>query len=165
MSMKSLLVLPLAMASSLAHGDGIVAGTALSYLSTGNSSADLSFTTVAGSLGYHLDAGDGLTFTPEVRYGVGIGNDSVFGIDFDLDRFYGFTLRAEFDVGDTYVYFMPTYTNFRFEAAIPSLSSDEWDFGGGVGAGYRFSQYGAVEVTYERIESGDVFCAGLRLEI
>ncbi|MDX1492389.1 MAG: hypothetical protein R3332_14000 [Pseudohongiellaceae bacterium] len=45
-----------------------------------------------------------------------------------------------------------------------SVSDSDWEFGGGDGVGFNFSDNGGVEILYEKFADADVLGLALRFE-
>lgn len=163
MRIVAILLLSTSLFSIAARAEGPVGAVAYANLSDD----DVSLGAITGSLGYRFDTTyQGFSVTPEIRIGLGVGDDTVSGVDVELDSLYGFNVRAEWDLGQTYVFVAPSYTNAEFEASFggTTVSADEWEFGGGVGFGYRLEQTIGLEISYEVFDELDVFSAGVRLD-
>lgn len=143
---------------------GPVVGVGASRL--GVDDIDLSFTLLHGSVGYRFDSGDVFSFTPELRFGVGVTDDDFLGVTFEVDSFYGFGVRGEVEAADAYVFVNPTYTNFQLDGSIGGVtaSTDDWSFGIGIGAGMNLSRNASIEISYEAVEDADVFGIGVRFD-
>lgn len=146
-----------------AADEGLVVGVGAGRLEV-DDAADLSFTVVQASVGYRFDFGQTFTLTPEIRAGVGADDDTLLGVDIEVDSFYGVALRGELAAGNAYIYAYPTYINYKLKASAGgvSASADDWDSGIGVGAGYKLTAGTSIEISYETIEDADIFALGLR---
>jgi len=118
------------------------------------------------SVGYHLDRGDGLSLTPELRIGTGVTDNAVNGAPVDFDSFYGFGLRGEIESANTYLFLNPTYT--RYDPFLgfgdTASTSPEWEFGVGVGAGVRVGRHFVLEIGYEKYKRADSVGLAFRVE-
>lgn len=165
--MKRLLFLAMIFLGFVGNGaaadEGLVVGVGAGRLDV-DDGVDLSFTLVQASVGYQFDVGETFTLTPEIRAGVGADDDTLLGVDIEVDSFYGVGLRAGIAAGNAYVYAYPTYTNYKLKASAAgvSASADDWDTGIGVGAGYNLTAGTSIEISYESIEDADIFALGLR---
>ncbi|MBD3648838.1 MAG: outer membrane beta-barrel protein [Pseudomonadales bacterium] len=163
MRIVTILLLSVSFLSVTARAEGPVGAVGYANLSDD----DVSLGAITGSLGYRFDTTyQGFSVTPEVRIGLGINDDTYAGVDVELDSLYGFNVRAEWDLGQTYIFVAPSYTNVEVEASFGGItvSDDEWEFGGGLGFGYRLEQTIGLEVSYEVFDDVDVFSAGVRLD-
>lgn len=158
-------VILLAFAATNAIADeGPVVGVGASRL--GVDDIDLSFTLLHGTVGYRFDSGDVFSFTPELRFGVGVTDDDFAGVNFDVDGFYGFGVRGEIEAANAYVFVTPTYTNFELKGSFGGItaSEDDWSFGVGIGAGMNLGRDSSIEISYETIEDADAFSIGVRFD-
>ena len=165
---KTLLAASLLSFSHLSFADDWVAGAAYSNLSF----AELDFSVLSASIGYQLDYNNGFSLLPEVRVGLGIGDDSLPGfseVELEIDTFVAITLRGQYTfTNGMYIYAAPSYANLAlsstvsFEGMSASASEDESEFGFGAGLGYKFSNKIAAEFTYEQFDETDVISLGLK---
>jgi opacity protein-like surface antigen len=124
---------------------------------------------IVGSFGYRLEMVDRFYLVPEVVVGFGVGDDRVnfegVSVKAEIDRLWGVSNRFqyEFDTGP-YVFGRVSYVNYKLKASALGLSGsdDSWEFGFGAGAGYMFTPVVGGEVSYENVDSEDVFTVGLR---
>jgi hypothetical protein len=159
------LLLMTGLAAQHSHADGLELGAGVSRLSAEGAGPDVTFGTLHGSVGYKFGSGEGFFLTPEIRFGTGIKEDTVLGVDVDLNHFYGVNLRAGLDSGNTYFFVYPSYTNYKLKASAGPLSVPlyNWELGIGVGTGFNFSEQSAVEFSYEKIDDADALGITLRL--
>lgn len=71
----------------------------------------------------------------EARYGTGVDGETVNGVDVELDRSYGFYVRATLPTGKMFApYAIAGYTNTRleFDGEAADDSEDDGSWGGGV---------------------------------
>ncbi len=146
--------------SSLANWVGGVSYTSLSE-------EDIKFGAITGSIAYKIDSDNALSIMPELRYGIGIKDDSIYGFDVELDRFIALSVRGEyeFDSG-LYLYAAPSYGNVKLTASMygESVSDDEWEFGYGAGIGYQFNESIAAELSFEDYDGTDVISVGIKFD-
>jgi len=122
--------------------------------------------TIQGTLGYKLDTSSNFSLIPEFRAGFGVNDDSVLGAKIEVDRFYGVNLRGQWEGEQTYFFFAPSYTNVKLDASAlgTSVSSNDWELGAGIGAGWRFNDNASIEASYEYFDGTDIIGVGLRFE-
>ncbi len=169
--MKKCLVIALFAATSFsatAHWDA-----GIKYLNIrSDDSPSISLNAVEGSIGYHYELSPNFSLIPELRYAIGIGSDDVRYLGssskFKLDGFFAISPRVQYDFDNRfYAFVQPTYSNIRTEVTFDDstkASGDEWSCGGGVGAGYRFTEVVSGDVSYEWIDNVDVITLGLRFD-
>lgn len=131
----------------------------------------LTFDLLGASLGYQFKFGEHLSLVPEVRYAMGIGDQYLTrDIAVETDHFISLSVRGQYDFASgAYLFAVPSYANAQWTsidyAALTSETRDEWEVGLGVGAGYYFNPYTAVEFSYEAIDffgGTDVLSIGFR---
>ena len=156
-------------AGAMAQNAGPTYSLGFSYLSD---EVDLGL--IQATFGYSFEVGDGVRLVPEIRAGLGVIDDTVTeqGIDVDLkvDNYYGVLGRVEFDVSDqAYLFVFPSYTRIEVEASAEgpvgttiSASASSWEFGGGAGVGFSFTDRLGLEGGYENIDGIDIFNISLR---
>lgn len=177
--MKKILLSALMAASSIAamasqnNPGNWVVGIGYTNLSDEQDDLDVSIDMVVGSLGYKIPAAGNFYFIPEVRFGVGVTDDTitVIGVDVDveLDSFLAFSLRGQFDWDNgVYLFAAPAYANLEFTVSTAaggvsaSVTEDSWEFGFGGGIGYKFSHYFATEFSYEQFDGADMLSLGVK---
>lgn len=143
-----------------------VAGGGYINLSDDEDGVDVSLGGIYGSIGYVIEGEGEFYFLPEVRLGLGISDDTVFGVDVELDSFLAFSVRGQYDFeSGLYLYAAPSYARAEFTASAGglSVSDDDWEFGFGGGAGYKFSDTVWGEASYETFDGTDVFSLGIKV--
>lgn len=137
-----------------------VAGVGFSRLSDDG----ISFGLVQGSVGYKFDINETFSLVPSLRAGFGIGDDDFGGATVELDSFYGADVRGQFDFEKSYVWIAPSYSKVKLSASFGGFSAanSDWEFGGGIGYGYRIDDYISIEASYEGIGGASVFGVGAR---
>lgn len=146
--------------------DGGVIGFGARQLSAEGAGFDTSFRLLDVALGYRAYASDGITFTPELRIGLGLTDEVVGTETVSVENYYGFGLRTEFGTGALYGFVVPSYTRYEASASgsILSASEQDWEFGVGGGVGFRFAGgTAAFEVSYESVEQTDIVGLAFRL--
>ncbi len=151
-----------------------VSGLSYHHITVEENGMKLGFPAISGSLGHKIPMQDDrISIIPEIRVGLGIGDDVVnlMGVDFDveIDGFLGLSLKGQMEVNNNlYVYVAPSYANFSVTATVSvnnqdiAFTGDSWHFGFGAGVGYHFDQKRSVELAYERFDGIDVLSAGLK---
>lgn len=138
------------------------------YLHLSDDGVDLG--ALAASLGYRFELTPGAVFIPEIRGGFGVVDEDSGGVDGELDSLFAFSPRLQFE-SDAGLYGFLTasyaYTEFtasaNFGQGTVSITEDDWDFGGGLGAGYMFTDQMGLEASYENFSGTDVFGLNLRI--
>ncbi|MEL7312861.1 MAG: outer membrane beta-barrel protein [Pseudomonadota bacterium] len=135
------------------------------YINLSEDDLDVSVGGVYGSIAYQIEAEGNFMFLPELRIGVGVGDDTVDGITVELSTFLALSLRGqyEFDSG-LYLYAAPSYAQaeFDFSGFFGSGSEDESEVGIGGGAGYKFSDNAWGELSYEVFDGIDAVSFGFK---
>lgn len=142
-----------------------VAGGGYLNVSDDDGGVDVSLGGLYGSVGYVIESEGNFYFLPEVRLGVGISDDTVFGVDVELDTFFALSVRGQYDFDSgLYLYAAPSYARAEFTASSGgvSVSDDDWEFGIGGGAGYKFSDTVWGELSYETFDGTDIVSLGLK---
>lgn len=123
---------------------------------------DITLGVLYGSLGYEIKAqNDVFRFVPELRVGSGIEDDSVLGVDLEVEYFASLSLRAELHQNDAYFFVNPTFSIFSVEArGVGSETTEE--FGVGVGLGYNFTEIASAEVYAEFYDEVTFYGVGAR---
>jgi len=131
--------------------------------------SDLSVGAIVASAGYRVPVSDEFSVIPELRAGLGINDDTVMGVDVELDYLFGMAVRLQYEFTDQfYGYLSPSYAKYEFKAStsaqgIPiSVSDSSNEFGIGGGLGFRVSDTVGLELGYENIDSTDVITFGAR---
>ena len=52
---------------------------------------------IVGSLGYEIEVQDNFKLIPNMRIGTGISDDTVLGIDVEMDHIYGAGIKAQLE--------------------------------------------------------------------
>ena len=129
---------------------------------------DLSFGAATATLGYEIQHSDTITFTPSATYGIGIKGEEFFGVDVDLEKYIALALRGQLQMENgSYVFIQPSYAKVEVEASgrgFSSSASSDWEFGGGVGLGYKVNEKSAIEVSYEKFDGTKALSLGLRFK-
>ncbi|MEL6448653.1 MAG: outer membrane beta-barrel protein [Pseudomonadota bacterium] len=165
--MKRILFTLIFLTASLPASAQWVVGGGYLNLSDDDDGIDVSLGAVYGSLGYIIEGEGQFSFIPEVRVGFGVSDDTNSGVDVELDTFFALSLRGQYDFeSGLYLYAAPSYARAEFTATSPlfsgSVSEDDWEFGIGGGAGYRFTDQTWGEVSYETFDGTDAFSIGVK---
>lgn len=137
-----------------------VGGVGYVNLSDDDGGIDVSLGAIAASIGYRFDTEGDFSLIPEFRLGTGVGDDTVLGVDVEVESLLAFSVRGQYDFASgAYVYAVPAYANLDLKATSGgvSASDDDWEFGFGAGAGYMFSDKVSGELSYETYDGTDVF--------
>ncbi|MDX1492390.1 MAG: hypothetical protein R3332_14005 [Pseudohongiellaceae bacterium] len=76
---------------------------------------DLDLGVVTATLGYKFSSEtSNFSLTPELRVGVGAGDDTFSGVTFEIDQTYGLNVRGQWDFSNnTYFFVAPSYMNLE----------------------------------------------------
>jgi len=87
-------------------------------------------------------------------------------VDVEIDSMFGVAVRAQWEGENGYFFVNPSYMNLEVKASAGGFaaSADDWEFGAGIGAGYRFSDNMAIEAGWEYFDGTDVLGIGLRFK-
>ncbi|WP_371187289.1 outer membrane protein [Thalassotalea maritima] len=188
---KTMLAVLLA-GTSFASSANWVAGAGYMSFSDSEDGIDINLNAVIGSVGYKYLINDNFSIVPELRLGFGLGDDTFTFYEYDyvvdaegdivagepinsfivkteLERFFALSLRAEYDLKNgVYLFAVPSYANAKFKASASfmdesfSASEDSWEFGLGAGAGYKFTDTVAAELSYEQYDGTDILNANIK---
>ncbi|MEM7364555.1 MAG: outer membrane beta-barrel protein [Pseudomonadota bacterium] len=168
--MTSLALLALLVPVGTAQASGLSTGVYYTNVSVdGGDALSLGAGTVA--LGYSFDFGGDLSLVPEVRFGVGLQDDSITilgnEITTEISDMTAVSLRVEWDSNVGVYYFaQPTWLDTGLDVTsttFGTLSASTSEVGFGIGAGLELSQGWSVELGYEAIDGTDFISIGLRL--
>ena len=140
---------------------------------------------IVGSLGYKINIHDNFYLIPEVRVGVGIGNDSLYDsysndyykaestIEVEIDSLVALSVRGQFKFkSGIFLYVAPTYSRGSF--SIKTTYKDQYvdedepyieiyndndsldDFTVKAGTGFYLSELTSAELSYEKFEGSEV---------
>lgn len=119
---------------------------------------------VYASAGYEFLATD-FTIMPELRLGVGVYDDTVSGVNLEVDSYIAVSVRGKLNLTDNIGLFLqPTYTRLALTASAMGISesADNWELGFGGGVTYNLSDMTSIEAAYEIIDGTDVVSLGYR---
>ena len=145
--------------SFVAHADeGWVLGLGANSAELEGTGVNVDLGAIAVSAGYRFNIGEGFALIPEVRFGVGIGEDDFVDVDGDeieveIADYYSIGLRIQYEPNDQlYLFVAPTWmeAELGFKATccdIPDASED--DIGFAFGAGLNIDEKRSIELGYE----------------
>jgi len=136
-----------------------VGGVGYVNLSDDDGGIDVSLDAIAASIGYRFASENDFFLMPEFRIGIGVGDDTVLGVNVEVESLLAFSVRGQYDFASgAYVYAAPSYANLDLKATSGSVSAseDDWEFGFGAGFGYRFTDTVSGELSYETYDGTDV---------
>lgn len=165
---KCLIMVSFLTVSAVASTQWTVGGGYTSY-NEDDDGIDINLGAVYASAGY-LYKNDKIAFMPELRIGVGVTDDTVYGVDVEVevDSFIAASLRAQYEVTDNFsVFLQPTYTRLELTASAngQSASEDEWEFGFGGGGSFKVTDTASIEAFYESFDGTDVLSVGVRIAL
>jgi hypothetical protein len=167
---KGLALTSLLTVSSIVSATGWNLSGGYSNFMVDDDDVDTSLGIVYGGVGYTYESGN-MSFMPELRLGMGIGNDNVesFGVDIylEIESFVALSIRSQYDVTENFgIFLQPTYGLLEATASAEGISvtEDEWSFGFGGGAAFKISESASIEALYERYDETDVLSLALRLK-
>ena len=147
----------------------VYVGASFSQIDYSEDNADLDFGVVSGKFGAIINEYLAL----ELRYGVGIEDDSLYGVDVKVSSLMGGYLRVGMPVADkVYPYLVLGRSKGELEARVSGVSveEDSSDFSYGLGANFAFpSSDVQLSVEYMRLFDKDSYevdgvSIGLQLE-
>jgi opacity protein-like surface antigen len=126
--------------------------------------ADIEFVSIGAAYEYQFEQSN-FSIMPLLEYGFGVGDDnaSFGGFDFEVEAesFVEAALRLQYDFSDqVYGYLQAGYAELSIETR--GFESDEWELGGGIGAGYKINDEFALEATYQDFDNTDTYTVGVR---
>lgn len=139
-------VAALTMATGVSAKDGAYYGVGVTQHSIDDTGDGVDVMTLDGRFGTYFNE----NFSGEVRLGVGITDDDIFGVDVEVKNFYGAYLRAGLPAGESfYPYVIAGYSRIKLEASGfgASASDSESDVSYGLGADFSVSDN--VDITLE----------------
>lgn len=140
------IIASLTMATAVEAKDGNYVGFGLSQQSIDGGFYDADVMTLDGKVGTYFNE----NFSGELRVGLGVQDDTVFGADIEVDNYYGAYVRFGAPVTDGfYPYAIAGYTNTKVSVSGGG-SDSESDFSYGVGADMAISNDVDFTVEYMR---------------
>ena len=140
------------------------AGGGYTKISDSEDGIDINLGVAFASVGYEF-VSTNIIIMPELRLGVGVSEDKVFGVNVEVDSFIAGSVRGKLIVSDSVgVFLQPTYTRLELTASAmgQSESADDWELGFGGGASYKLSDSASIEAIYEVIDGTDFISFGYR---
>ncbi len=132
---------------------------------------DVTVGVLVGSLGYRIPVNDAFSVVPKIRGGFGVKDDTVDGVDVELENLFGAALRLEFLLTESfYVHLTPSYARYSAKASAPlaggtlSITETSNEFGIGGGLGFRFTRNFSLEANYEYVDGLDIIQIGARFD-
>jgi opacity protein-like surface antigen len=163
-TLKSLTIVSLLAASSFASAEGwSFSGGYANYMED-DAGVDISLGAIYASAGYTYNSGK-MSFMPELRLGFGVSDDSIQGIDIEIDTLLIASIRGQYNVTENFgVFLQPSYGRLEATASSNgfSVTEDEWEFGFGGGASFQISESSSIEAVYEAFDEADVLSVGFR---
>ena len=144
--------------SFVAHADeGWVLGLGANSAELEDTGLNVDLGAIAVSAGYRFNIGEGFALIPEVRFGVGIGEDNflVVGeqIEVEIADYYSIGLRIQYEPNDQlYLFVAPTRmeAELGFKATFGDIpDASENDIGFALGAGLNIDEKRSIELGYE----------------
>jgi opacity protein-like surface antigen len=151
--------------SSLATAEWTV-GSGYINLSEDDGVVDLSLGAIYASAGYEYSSGQ-MTFMPELRLGVGVSDDTIQGVNIEVDTFFSASIRGQYNVTDSFgVFLQPSYSRLEVTGSLngQSFTDDNWEFGFGGGAAFKLSETASLEAAYESVDGSDVLSVAARFK-
>jgi hypothetical protein len=164
-TLKSLTIVSLLAASSLASAQGWSFGAGYANYMEDDAGIDITLGAIYASAGYTYESGN-MSFMPEIRLGVGVSDDSIQGIDLEIDSLVIASIRGQYNVTDSFgVFLQPSYGRLEATASANgfSVTEDEWEFGFGGGASFQVSKSASIEALYEAFDEADVLSIAFRM--
>ncbi|MGI2261353.1 porin family protein [Shewanella sp. GXUN23E] len=144
---NALIATAIAVTSPFAVASGYIGGSysALDYSQQGLEK-DLSLGAISVTGGYRFNEYAAI----EARAGIGVGDDSLRGVTFELDTYYGGYLKLGIPAGDFYPYVLAGFTEGELTASLldDSVSGSESDFSYGAGIGYNINKNVSLQLEY-----------------
>jgi len=158
--------------SFAAPSDHFVGGIGFAQLNDDVLVNEVSLNAVFGSLGYEYKVTNTFTLIPELRVGLGVGDDTVtynnVSVDVELDEFIAFSVKGQLDLSEQfYLFANPSYGRVGLSASHSngSASDSSAEFGVGFGAGLQISNSTALELSYEDFNGTDAIGLSLKFDL
>ena len=161
--LKGLAIAGLVTTSSIASADWSISGGYANF-NEDDDGLDVSLGAIYASAGYHYESGN-VMFMPEIRLGVGVSDDDIFGVNVEIDSFFAASIRGQYNVTESFgVFLQPSYARLELTASGNGVSftDDDWEFGFGGGATFKLSDAASIEAFYETYDGTDVISIGAR---
>ncbi len=165
---KTLIAISLLSLSATAAASNWVVGGGYSALSDKIDGDSISLGMVYGSIGYQLELENkDIVITPELRLGVGAGDDTVYGVQVEVDTFTAFSARFQYNYKNgLYLFATPSFAKVGFKATYYGSSNtvnSDWELGYGAGAGYKINDKFSLEAAYDNYDCTGVLSFGAKL--
>jgi len=151
----SLAILPLTASANWSAGGGYA----------NFSGDDVSMGAIYGSVAYTHKATNNFFIMPELRLGTGISDDTISNVTIEIESFTALSVRGQYDYANgAYLFAMPSYANLDVKASYQghSETEDDWEFGYGIGAGYKINDKASIEASFEKYDDVDVATIGFK---
>ena len=138
---------------NLAHADKWLVGTGVSFSSIEvKALGTIDLNTVPIILGYQIETDKNVTFTPELRYGFGIGDDKYDQLTVEIDKMLTLGIRAQWEVNDKiFIFIAPAKVKLTARATGSGVQNTgtESGLGIGFGGGIQITNDLSAEINYE----------------
>ena len=138
---------------NLAHADKWLVGTGVAFSSIEDKAlGTVDLNTVPIILGYQIETDKNVTFTPELRYGFGVGDDKYDQLTVEIDKMLTLGIRAQWEVNDKiFIFFAPAKVKLTARAAGSGVQNTgtESGLGIGFGGGMQITNDLSAEINYE----------------
>ncbi len=149
-------------------------GAGITNFSESSDGFDISVNALTLNAGFeYREANSAFSFMPELRFGIGMGDDSVtqsfegFVItgDVEIDYFTSLSVRGNYYLSDKVaVFIQPSYTSLKVTAKVEDYSESDTssEFGIGAGINIQASDKLSFEVAYEVVDETDMLSGTVR---
>ena len=138
---------------NLAHADKWLVGTGVAFSSIEDKALGIvDLNTVPIILGYQIETDKNVTFTPELRYGFGVGDDKYGQLTVEIDKMLTLGIRAQWEVNDKiFIFIAPAKVKLTARAAGSGVQNTgtESGLGIGFGGGMQITNDLSAEINYE----------------
>ena len=138
---------------NLAHADKWLVGTGVAFSSIEDKAlGTVDLNTVPIILGYQIETDKNVTFTTELRYGFGVGDDKYDQLTVEIDKMLTLGIRAQWEVNDKiFIFIAPAKVKLTARAAGSGVQNTgtESGLGIGFGGGMQITNDLSAEINYE----------------
>ena len=138
---------------NLAHADKWLVGTGVAFSSIEDKAlGTVNLNTIPIILGYQIETDKNATFTPELRYGFGVGDDKYDQLTVEIDKMLTLGIRAQWEVNDKiFIFIAPAKVKLTARAAGSGVQNTgtESGLGIGFGGGMQITNDLSAEINYE----------------
>ena len=138
---------------NLAHADKWLVGTGVAFSSIEDKAlGTVDLNTVPIILGYQIETDKNVTFTPELRYGFGVGDDKYDQLTVEIDKMLTLGIRAQWEVNDkVFIFIAPAKVKLTARATGSGVQNTgtESGLGIGFGGGMQITNDLSAEINYE----------------